>query len=610
MILDLNIIALATIVVGIIALFFFIIDKYPMETVSIGLLSGLALIQVIFSNQSVFDIATLLSGFANPGLITVMALLIMAEGMVATGAISSIAKIFELENKINTIVLFSIILIFVALLSSVMNNTPIVVMFIPLIAALVDKSNIDISKTLLPLSYVSMLGGMTTLMGSSTNLIGAGLVNDFGISPIGLLDMSIPALIIAIPGLIFTLLFVPKLLPKQKALKNPFARDARQFLAEVEVKENSKLVNLEIENNNITEFENSNILFIQRGEHAFYPPIDSLTLKVGDIIVLGATRNSLEEAVSKLGDQLQPQLTKDISESIQELDKNLIKDTRVLAEVLVAPSSEMIGKDLEQIRFRNFTGCIVLGLLRRSRMLKDRVTEIPLLAGDVLLVQGSEESISNLKNNSDVVLIDWTRKYLPQKKKLIRSTLIFLTTIFAAASGFIDLATASILGASAMVLTNAISINRAANAINKRLYITVASMLAYGIALENSGAAQLIAKNLMFFLNDKPISFVLCSLFILVTIFTNFLTNNATVIIFIPIVINLSYAFNIDPMAFIITVILASNISFCTPFGYQTNLLVMAPGHYRFYDYVKCGIPLTILTWIIYIIFIPNYFGY
>ncbi len=607
---DFNIVACCTIILGVVALFFFIIDKYPMETVSIGLLSGLALIQVIFSKQSGFDVTSLLSGFANPGLITVIALLIMAEGMVATGAISSIAKIFELENKINTIILFSIILIFVALLSSVMNNTPIVVMFIPLIAALVDKSNIDISKTLLPLSYVSMLGGMTTLMGSSTNLIGAGIISDFGITPIGLLDMSVPALIIAIPGLIFTLLIIPKLLPKQKTFKNPFARDARQFLAEIEIKENSKLLNLKIENNNITEFSNSNILFIQRGEHAFYPPIDNLVLKIGDIIVLGATRKSLEEAISKLGDQLQPQLTKDINDNIEEINKNLIKDSRMLAEVLVAPSSEMIGKDLEQIRFRNFTGCIVLGLLRRSRMLKDRVTEIPLLAGDVLLVQGTEESISNLKNNSDVVLIDWTRKYLPQKKKLIRSTIIFLTTICAAASGFIDLASASILGASAMVLTNALSINRAANAINKRLYITIASMLSYGIALENSGAAQLIAKSLMFFLNDKPVSFVLCSLFILVTIFTNFLTNNATVIIFMPIVINLSYAFNIDPMAFIITVILASNISFCTPFGYQTNLLVMAPGHYRFYDYVKCGIPLTILTWIVYILFLPNYFGY
>ena len=243
-------------------------------------------------------------------------------------------------------------------------------------------------------------------------------------------------------------------------------------------------------------------------------------------------------------------------------------------------------------------------------MLKDRITEIPLLAGDVLLVQGTETGVSNLKNNTDVVLIDWTRKYLPQKKKLFRSTIIFLTTILTAASGLIDLATASIIGASAMVLTNALSINRAANAINKRIYITIASMLAYGTALETSGGAQLIVKNLMFLLNDKPVSFVLCSMFILVTIFTNFLTNNATVIIFMPIAINLSYAFNVDPMAFIITIILASNISFCTPFGYQTNLLVMAPGHYRFRDYVRCGIPLTILTWVIYIFFLPQYFGY
>ena len=130
----------------------------------------------------------------------------------------------------------------------------------------------------------------------------------------------------------------------------------------MKLKKNSKLLELKIEDNIIKEFNNSNILFVQRGEHAFYPPIVNLTLKVGDVIVLGATRKSLEEAISKLGDQLQPQLTKDLNENLEEIDKNLIKDSRVLAEVLVAPSSEMIGKDLEQIRFRNFTGCIVLGL--------------------------------------------------------------------------------------------------------------------------------------------------------------------------------------------------------------------------------------------------------
>ena len=147
MIIDFNILALLTIIVGIVALFFFVIDKYLMESISIGLLSALAIIQVIFSKEANHDISNLLAGFANPGLITVMALLIMAEGMVATGAISAVAKIFELENKINTIILFCIILICVAVLSSVMNNTPIVVMFIPLIAALVEKNNIDVSKT-------------------------------------------------------------------------------------------------------------------------------------------------------------------------------------------------------------------------------------------------------------------------------------------------------------------------------------------------------------------------------------------------------------------------------------------------------------------------------
>ena len=270
----------------------------------------------------------------------------------------------------------------------------------------------------------------------------------------------------------------------------------------------------------------------------------------------------------------------------------------------------MIGKDLEQIRFRNFTGCIVLGLLRRSRMLKDRITEIPLLAGDVLLVQGSEKGISNLKNNSDVVLIDWSKKYLPQKKKLLSAISIFLITIFSAASGLVTLATASVIGATAMIALKTLSINRASNAIDRRIYITIACMLAYGSALEGSGAAQLIVKNLLLLIEGQSIAFILCSLFIFISLFTNLVTNNAAVIIFIPIAINLAYALNVDTFPFIVTVILAANLSFLTPFGYQTNLLVMAPGQYKFIDYIKCGIPLTLLSWIIFILFIPRYFNF
>ncbi len=610
MLIDNNIIIFITLSIGLIALFFFILDKFPMEVVSIGLLVGLATLKLVFPDSSAPDIEELLAGFANPGLITVMALLIMAEGMIATGAISSLVNIFDSENKIKPIFIFSFILLCVAILSSVLNNTPIVIMFIPLIAALAERKGLDISKSLIPLSYVSMLGGMVTLIGSSTNLIGAGMVTNYGLKPLGMLDISIPALIIAIPSILFVIYVIPFLLPTQKSVKSLFSRDARQFLAEIEVEHDSKLIGIKVINNTFTELSNSNILFVQRGEHAFYPPINNVTLKVGDIIVIAATRKSLENAMAQLGDQFNPHLTKEPGESLDNISDEFAKQAKVLAEVLVAPRSEMIGKDLEQIRFRSFTGCLVLGLLRRSRMLRDRITEIPLQAGDVLLVQGNDEAISNLKTNTDVVLIDWSKKYIPQKNKLFRAMLIFLTTILSAAFGIIDIATASILGASAMIMSTAISVNRAANAVDRRIYITIACMLAYGSALESTGAAYLIVSKLLGLTQGLPTSFILSFLFILITIVTNLLTNNATVIIFMPIAINLAYALNVEPTPFIISVILAANLSFLTPFGYQTNLLVMAPGQYKFIDYIRCGIPLTFFIWVIFILFIPKYFGF
>ncbi len=607
---DNNLIILLTLSVGFIALFLLILDKYPMEIVSIGLLASLAALKLIFPDSEAPDIQKLLSGFANPGLITVMALLIMAEGMIATGAISSFVNVFDSEKKIKPIFLYSFILLCVAILSSVLNNTPIVIMFIPLIAALAERNGLDISKSLIPLSYVSMLGGMVTLMGSSTNLIGAGMVSDYGLNPIGMLDISVPALIIAIPSILFVMYIIPLLLPKQKSVKSLFSRDARQFLAEIEVEHNSKLVGVKIMDNSLPELSNSNILFVQRGEHAFYPPISNITLKIGDIIVIAATRQSLENSMSQLGEQFNPHLTREPGNNLEDISAELAKESRVLAEVLVAPRSEMIGKDLEQIRFRSFTGCLVLGLLRRSRMLRDRITEIPLQAGDVLLIQGNDTAISNLKSNTDVVLIDWTKKYIPQKNKLFRSITIFLSTILVAATGIVDITTASILGASAMIMSTALSVNRAANAIDRRIYITIACMLAYGSALEDTGAAQLIVGKLMDLTDGKSLTFILSFLFIIITVFTNLLTNNATVIIFMPIAINLALALNVEPLPFIIAVILASNVSFLTPFGYQTNLLVMAPGQYKFSDYFKCGIPLTIFIWIIFILFIPKYFGF
>ncbi len=502
----------------------------------------------------------------------------------------------------------SFILICVGFFSSVLNNTPVVVIFIPLLAAMRENVGIDLSKALIPLSYVGMLGGMTTLIGSSTNLIGAGIASELGAKTLGMLDISIPALFIAVPGILFVILILPYLMPKQKTLTNIMSRDSRQFLAEIEVEPNSKLIGLTTENNSFEELLDHTILFIQRGEHAYYAPFNNVKLRIGDIIVVAAKRKSLELAISKLGEQFHPRLTKEPGVNLDEAGSDLGKDARVLAEVLVAPRSDMIGKDLEQIRFRNFTGCIVLGLLRRSRMLKERITEIPLMAGDVLLIQGTEEGISRLKTNTDVVLIDWSKKYLPTRNRSIRALLIFASTILLAASGIVEIAAAALIGVAAMILSKAISINRATSAIDRRIYITVASMLAYSTALESTGAASLIVELFLSFSTGASPSTILCLLFMAITVFTNLMTNNASVIIFMPIAINTAHALGLEPTPFIVAVILAANMSFATPFGYQTNLLVMAPGQYKFSDYLRGGIPLTIISWIAFALFIPKYY--
>ena len=224
-----NLASFITIFIGIITLIFLVSDKYPMETVSICLLSALVIAFLILPEGSMPSIENLVLGFSNPGLITVVSLLVMAEGLVATGVISYLANFFESSKTLHPTLLLSLILIFVAILSSVMNNTPIVVMFIPLISALSERHGIDTRKTFLPLSYISMLGGMTTLMGSSTNLIGAGIAAEYSAKQIGMLDISIPALIIALPCILFVLYIIPLILPKQKSYKSLFSSKILYF---------------------------------------------------------------------------------------------------------------------------------------------------------------------------------------------------------------------------------------------------------------------------------------------------------------------------------------------------------------------------------------------
>jgi len=578
--------------------------KFPIDAVSISILGLLFLIFEIFPVQGI-SFNNFIDGFANHGLLTVMALLVVAQGVYATGVLNTfvdnLLNFKSSRKELNKTILIGMLFL-AALFSSIMNNTPIIIIFIPLIAIISDKLGFSSSRTLIPLSYAGILGGMTTLVGSSTNIIGAGVAKDLGIEGINFFSVTVPGLSIAIPGLLFVTLVLPKLMPKTDKLSSTFSDHDQKFIAQIEVSEDSELLGELSENGKFNKLPNMNILLIQRGEHAF-SAYQSIPIKKNDIIIVQADRKTLENALRIFGEQLHPEFSEDQTE-----DDNHSEE-QILVEALISPESRMSGRDLEELRFRKLTGCIALGIKRTSRIIREQITDIVLEAGDVLLIQGNKGSIDNLKSNRDIIMLDYTTTHLPRKKFARRSIIIFFITIFTIATGILPSVAAAMIGAASMIASGALSAERAINSLDRHVFLTIVSMLALSHAILMTGLSEYGAIHAIEYLGTIGPAVTLSFLFLFISVLTNFLTNNACAALFMPLGISLANSLNIDPTVCVITVILASNCSFATPYGYQTNLLVMAPGNYSLIHFLKGGIPLTLIAWISFSIFVPWYYG-
>jgi len=584
--------------------------KFPIDAVSISVLGLLFFLFELFPVEGLkFD--DFIAGFSNQGLLTIMGLLVVAQGVYSTGILNTfVDNIMHLNRDFKTDKnsLLIILLFIAAIISSIMNNTPIIIIFIPLLTIIAEKMNLSISKALIPLSYAGILGGMTTLVGSSTNIIGAEVANNLGVNQINFFSVTIPGLSIAIPGILFVIFILPKIMPDRKKSSMDITSVNNEFMAQIEINHDSELIGEEIKKGKLESLENMHILMIQRGEHSISPHYKTI-IQNEDIIVVSAERKIIENALIKFGDQLHPTVENAEEHYFEKNDIKHLSGEQILVEVLISPQSRMTGRELEDTRFRKLTNCIVLGIKRNSQMIRDQITNIMLEDGDVLLIQGSKKSIENLKDFSDIILLDYTSSILPRKKYARRSLAIFLFTIFTIATGIIPSVAAALIGASAMLAARVLSAERAINSLNRHIFLTIVAMLALSNAIEATGLAQYGAFFLLENLSNTNPSIIISVLFLVVAVMTNFLTNNASAALFMPLGISLANMLNIDPMPFVITIILAANCSFATPYGYQTNLLVMAAGNYKFQHFIKGGIPLTILCWISFSLFAPWYYN-
>jgi len=608
------------------AIFAFVREKFPIEVTSIAVLTSLMLFGQLFplyneAGKNLIDAYALLAGFANPSLIAVLALLVMGQAMIQSDALRAITSVLTFQDKRKAWFSIVLILIFVLVVSAFMNNTPLVIIAIPLMQLLANSVGLSESRLMIPLSYIAILGGMTTLIGSSTNLLVSSTMVELGHDPIGFFDFVIPGAILAVVGFVYVLVFVPRLMPDRKTMAHDLVGNKKEFVAEIEITAESSLIDITAVDGRFAEFPDLSIKLVQRGGHLILPPFDDYKVEENDTLIVAATRDTLMELLSKfpgflLSDEEAQVMEKGEDEEVEggPLEETRNAETRVLAEIMITPASRMIDMSLEHANFHKQFGTIVLGIQRRAKVVRRRLGRIRLEAGDVLLITGHREAVSSLRYNPDFIVLSGSKRDLPVPGKAPIAFGVFLLTIGLAATGILSIPVAAVAGSAMMIATGCLNIRQATRAIDRKIFLLVGSMLALGTALQASGGANFIADQILSLpFTDTPLA-LLAALFILVAVATNILSNNACAILFTPIALNLAQTVNVEAdidMTFIfaLTVIFAANCSFASPIGYQTNLLVMGPGHYRFRDYMRGGVPLVLLLWVTYILIAKYYFG-
>lgn len=596
------------------AMFAYANENVSMELTSIVVFSALLLFFHFFplqdaNGQLQLDSAKLLAGFSNPALIAVIGLLIVGQAVVQTGALNEVANIIATLSRNNATISLILSLVVVMVISAILNNTPVVVIFIPILVALAKKLDISVSKVMMPLSYAAILGGMTTLIGSSTNLLVSGTITEMGYEPLGFFDFTIPGIVISLVGLLYVVFVTPKLLPDRASLaKSMVGDDERQFIAQLEVDRASDFIGKKIEDGTFPGNKEVTIRMVQRGEHAFLPPFDeNMTIRSRDIIIIAATRKDITELLAKAPNILL-QSTPGAREVADDSDVDELQSDVNLAEVIITPTSRMIGRNLEQVGFHHHHNCVVLGIQRQSRIIRARVSEIRLAAGDVLLVMGKREDIVLLQESKDLLLLEWSAEEIHSGKKAKQAGVILMTVVSLAALDIVPIAISAFAGATAAIVTGCLKLRQARRAIDSQVVFIVATSLALGAALQATGGAAFIAHGLIVLLEGLSPFVVMSVLFIAMVAVTNVLSNNASAVLFTPIAVKAAEELSVEPAMFIFAVIFACNCSFVTPIGYQTNLLVMGPGHYKFSDFMRSGIPLALLMWLSYTLFAMWYF--
>ncbi|MGB1198375.1 MAG: SLC13 family permease [Thalassotalea sp.] len=588
--------ALAMLLITVIALYFFRRDDIPLETSSLAVLVVLCLVFTVFPfeiNGQHLEPSSLFFGFGHEALVTVCALMIIGHALVRTGALVPVGRSLAKLWKISPALSLLLTLIIAGALSAFVNNTPIVVLLLPILTNVALRTKTDTSPMLLPMGLATLVGGMTTTIGTSTNLLVVSVASDMGLPRIGMFDFSLPAVIAAVVAIAYLWIIAPKLLPK----RSPSLPDTspRLFSAYLNINEDSMANGMTVAEILKKTDDQMSIQSIQRSpEYRNIVPFPDTIIKEGDRLHVKDYPDQLKEFESVI------QATLFSGKHKVDDDNPLNADKQILAEIVVIQASGLVGKTLKEVRFSKRYGISVVALHREGKAMdigRKSLGHITILTGDVLLVQGESEQIKELKESRGFLIIDGAAE-LPQSKKAPIALSILFVVVLLAALNILPIAISSMCGILILLATKCLDWRDISSALSSQVVLIVVASLALGSAMMQTGGAEYIAQLFVALAFDLPPAGILSALMLLLAVLTNIVSNNAAAVIGTPIAISVATQLNVPVEPFILAVLFGANLSYATPMAYKTNILVMNAGGYQFSDFIRVGLPLILLMWV------------